>query len=167
MIAVKLNYFSLTRGPEEIERKTFLSSLSIMSKFFNYKSEVFFEEMDAIGMLHHPRYLYHVERAQQYFFQHLLGVNDFNSERDEDIYVVVRSIQLELLQPMKNPGFINIQIEVLKVRGGATTLGFNIFDADQQTLFAHGNRVVCKLSGKNHSPTLWTEHFRHKLEAYL
>jgi len=56
-----------------------------MTKRFVFNSEVFFDELDGLGILHHTRYMLHLERAQQKFFEHLLGVDDFDTERDEDI----------------------------------------------------------------------------------
>ena len=50
--------------------------------YFKFHSEVYFDEFDALWVLHHSRYLHHLERAQQAFFQHLLGVSDFDEKRD-------------------------------------------------------------------------------------
>ena len=47
---------------------------SLMSSTFTYQTEVFFDELDGLGMLHHTRYLLHLERAQQQFFQELLVI---------------------------------------------------------------------------------------------
>ncbi len=69
-----------------------------MNSTFTYQTEVFFDELDGLGMLHHTRYLLHLERAQQKFFQELLGVNDFNIERDEDIFVVVHGVEARFRQ---------------------------------------------------------------------
>ena len=65
---------------------------------FTYLSEVHFDELDALGLLHHTRYLLHLERAQQKFFEKLLGVDDFNMDRDEDIYVVVHGLEARFRQ---------------------------------------------------------------------
>lgn len=61
-----------------------------MASTYTYQSEVYFDELDGLGLLHHTRYLLHLERAQQKFFEKLLGVPDFDVDRDEDIYVVVQ-----------------------------------------------------------------------------
>lgn len=63
-----------------------------MAECFTYDSDVYFDELDALGVRHHTRYLLHLERAQQKFFEYLLGVADFDADRDEDIYVVVHSL---------------------------------------------------------------------------
>jgi len=136
------------------------------SNKYRYQSEIFFEEMDAIGLLHHPRYLYHAERAQQNFFQHLLGVKDFNSERDEDIYVVVKSIQLEMKVAVRDPGPIFIDLDLGKIRAGSVVMNFTVLSPDEKITYANGSRTIVKISAKNHQPTIWTDAFRKKLDDW-
>ena len=92
-----------------------------MSKRFIYNSEVFFDELDGLGVLHHTRYMLHLERAQQKFFEHLLGVDDFNAERDEDIYVVVHSLESRFREPFRTPGPIVVDYGVERIRSGGVT----------------------------------------------
>ena len=108
-----------------------------MNKTFTYLSEVFFDELDGLGVMHHTRYLIHLERAQQKFFQELLGVPDFNAERDEDIYVVVHGV----------------------------TMRFTIRNTENTCVYCDGKRTVCKLSSETHQPSPWTEPFRAAMEA--
>ena len=51
-------------------------------------------------------------------FQHLLGVDDFNAERDEDIYVVVHSLNTRYRQPLSQPGEIEIRYSLQRIRSG-------------------------------------------------
>jgi acyl-CoA thioester hydrolase len=97
-----------------------------MPRPFTYASEVFFDELDALGILHHTRYLLHLERAQQRFFEHLLGVDDFNAARDEDIYVVVHSLQARFRLPFSKPGPIAVDYLVERIRSGGLTMSFKI-----------------------------------------
>ena len=132
---------------------------------FYFPSQVYFDELDALGVLHHTRYLLHLERAQQAFFQELLGVPDFNADRDEDIYVVVHSLDAKFKQPLRNPGQIWVKYTVDRVRSGGVTMGFEILDSSKKTLYCSGTRTVCKLSGQTHRPSPWTDAFRGALEA--
>ncbi|HKK80149.1 MAG TPA: thioesterase family protein [Phaeodactylibacter sp.] len=138
-----------------------------MSQRFLYHSEVFFDEMDALGVLHHTRYLLHLERAQQKFFEQLLGVNDFNTDRDEDIYVVVHSLDTRFREPFEKPGPIVVDYGVERIRSSGVTMDFVIRDLEGKHLYCEGKRTVCKLSSETHQPTLWTEPFRAALEEYL
>lgn len=137
-----------------------------MGSTFTYYSEVYFDELDGLGVLHHTRYLLHLERAQQKFFEHLLGVDDFDAERDEDIYVVVHGIESRFRQPVRNPGRIFIDYEIQRIRSSGVTMSFLIRDLRSETVYCDGMRTVCKLSGKTHQPTPWTDTFRVAMEQF-
>lgn len=137
-----------------------------MSQSFTYESQVYFDELDALGLLHHTRYLLHLERAQQKFFEHLLGVDDFNAERDEDIYVVVHSLESRFREAFQNPGPIVVEYRIDRIRTGGVTMDFVIRDSSGEHIYCEGKRTVCKLSAQTHQPTAWTEAFREAMEAY-
>ena len=134
---------------------------------FYYLSHVHFDELDALGVLHHTRYLIHLERAQQAFFQDLLGVDDFGADRDEDIYVVVRGLTSRFREPVRNPGEILVKYEISKVRAAGVSMDFSITDPEGKALYCTGERIVCKLSGVTHQPTPWTEPFEAAMKNRL
>ncbi|WP_309387152.1 acyl-CoA thioesterase [Cerasicoccus frondis] len=134
---------------------------------FEFRSEVFFDELDALWVLHHSRYLMHLERAQQAFFQHLLGVPDFNARRDEDIYVVVRNLEIDYKTPVRNPGPVLIRYRVQRVRAAGVAMAFEFLSGDGETLYCSGVRTVCKLSGKAHQPAEWSPGFRAALDQWV
>ena len=140
--------------------------MSSQTNQFVYQTEVYFDQLDALGILHHTRYLIFLERAQQKFFQHLLGVDDFNAERDEDIYVVVHSLNTRYRQPLSQPGEIEIRYSLQRIRSGGVTMAFEIFCTRSQILLCSGDRTVCKLSAQTHQPCSWTPTFRAAMEAF-
>ena len=137
-----------------------------MPNTFSYLSQVYFDELDGLGLLHHTRYLLHLERAQQNFFEHLLGVDDFNAERYEDIYVVVHSLTARFRQPVSNPGPLAINYTIQKIRGGGVTMGYTVSCPESGTVFCEGERTVCKLSAETHQPAPWSEPFRIAMESF-
>ncbi len=137
-----------------------------MGSTFTYKSEVYFDELDGLGVLHHTRYLLHLERAQQKFFEHLLGVDDFNVDRDEDIYVVVHSLESRFRQPFRTPGLIRVEYTIQRIRSSGVTMAFKICDPESDVVYCDGTRTVCKLSAKTHQPAPWTEPFRAAMERF-
>ena len=137
-----------------------------MKSVFTYTSEVYFDELDGLGLLHHTRYLLHLERAQQRFFERLLKVDDFNAERDEDIYVVVHSLEMRFRQPVRNPGFIEVDYSIERIRSSGVTMAFIVRDPKREKIYCDGLRTICKLSNKTHQPTAWTEAFRNAMEAF-
>ncbi|MFQ3226334.1 MAG: acyl-CoA thioester hydrolase [Lentimonas sp.] len=137
-----------------------------MQSTLTYDSYVHFDEMDALGLLHRTRYLIHLERAQQKFFKHLLGVEDFNAERDEDIYVVVHSLESRFREAVRAPGPIVVDYRIQRIRSGGVTMAFTIRDPQGERIFCDGTRTVCKLSGQTHRPIAWSEPFRLAMETF-
>jgi len=150
----------------ELCKATACRAISFMPNTFTYLSQVYFDELDGLGLLHHTRYLLHLERAQQNFFEHLLGVDDFNVERDEDIYVVVHSLTARFRQPVSNPGPLAINYTIQKIRGGGVTMGYTVSCPEAGTVFCEGERTVCKLSAETHQPAPWSEPFRVAMESF-
>lgn len=137
-----------------------------MNATFTYLSEVFFDELDGLGILHHTRYLLHLERAQQKFFQELLGVPDFNAGRDEDIYVVVRGIEANFKEPFHTPGPLAVDYQIERIRSGGVTMRFTIRCPENNTVYCDGSRTVCKISAETSRPKPWTDQFRQAMEAF-
>ncbi|MEO0794151.1 MAG: thioesterase family protein [Verrucomicrobiota bacterium] len=135
-------------------------------KVFEFRSEVYFDELDALWVLHHSRYLHHLERAQQAFFQALLGVDDFDHLRDEDIYVVVRNLDIDFKSPVRTPGPILIRFQLARIRAAGVTMDFEILSGDGEIVHCAGKRTVCKLSGATHQPAEWSAPFRAAMEAW-
>ncbi|CAI8267395.1 MAG: Uncharacterised protein [Opitutia bacterium UBA7350] len=137
-----------------------------MPKTYTYTAPVYFDELDALGVLHHTRYFLHLERAQQAFFQDLLGVPDFNTERDEDIYVVVHGLDARFREPFRKPSDLTVHYEIERVRASGVVMRFRITSRDEKTLHCDGTRTLCKLSAETHQPAPWTDPFRAAMEAY-
>lgn len=135
--------------------------------YFKFPSEVYFDEFDALWVLHHSRYLHHLERAQQAFFQHLLGVSDFDEKRDEDIYVVVKKVDIDFLLPFRRPGSLLVRYKIDRIREAGVVMAFDIVSTDEKTVYCRGTRTICKLSHKTHQPVGWSARFRQAMEAWV
>jgi acyl-CoA thioester hydrolase len=137
-----------------------------MPATFTYHSTVYFDELDGLGVLHHTRYLLHLERAQQKFFETLLAVPDFDAERDEDIYVVVHGLDARFREPFRKPGKIVVDYTIQRIRSSGVTMQFSIKNPETGAVYCDGTRTVCKLSAQTHQPTAWTDAFRAAMENY-
>jgi acyl-CoA thioester hydrolase len=137
-----------------------------MQSTFTYLSDVYFDELDGLGVLHHTRYLLHLERAQQKFFERLLGVPDFNADRDEDIYVVVHGLDARFREPVRQPGKIAVDYSIEKIRSGGVTMAFVIRHPEEDRVYCTGKRTVCKLSAITHRPAPWSDAFRKAMEQF-
>ena len=129
---------------------------------FRYDSPVYFDELDALGVMHNSRFPVHVERAQSALFEHLgYGWTDL-AERHEDIGYVVRGIALEFTAPVACPGVMRVEVVAVRLGRTSATWGYRCAVPGPEGIdvpVAQGTRVVVKVDGSG-LPTPWTDSFR-------
>lgn len=141
--------------------------LSPPAGVFVYRSQTAFDELDALWVMHHSRFLKHLERAQQALFDREMATEAFDPERYPDIYVVVKRVEIDFVVPLRGVVPFQVWLWVERVREAGLTVRFSFRSADGTTEHARGRRIVCKLSGQTHQPTGWTPEFRERYEALV
>jgi len=122
--------------------------------------EVFFDDLDAFGMLYHGRFAALLERAITRYFAGLgmsLGHPDLN--------VVVRELLVVFERPVTRIGPVNVTFWLDRLGVTSAQFGFRFHSAD--VTHAHGRRVIVKIDPKTAAPEPWTEKTRGVLEAVL
>lgn len=127
---------------------------------FVYRSRAHFDDLDALWVMHHSRYLVHLERAQQAMFDQLMQTTGFDPQKYPDLYVVVSRIEMDFIKPVKGVGDFLIALHVKRLREAGLSVNFEFRTSDGTEFYASGIRTVCKLSLKNHQPTGWSPQFR-------
>lgn len=127
---------------------------------------IWFDELDALGVLHHSRFVYHLERAQKAMFAAVMGADTLDPAVAPDVYVLVRNLSLDYLAPVRGEASLVIRLRVLRVRAGGLTVGFEFRSADGATVHCRGERTVCRMDADTHRPALWTDGFRARYEAW-
>lgn len=129
---------------------------------FRYDSPVYFDELDALGVMHNSRFPVHVERAQSALFEHLgYGWTDL-AERHEDIGYVVRGMALEFTAPVACPGVMRVEVVAVRLGRTSATWGYRCavpVAGGGDVPVAHGTRVLVK-ADRTGRPTPWTDAFR-------
>ncbi|MEZ5114933.1 MAG: thioesterase family protein [Candidatus Nanopelagicales bacterium] len=131
---------------------------------FSYECPVWFDDMDALGTVHHGRFPYLAERAQSALFESLgYGWTDVR-DRHEDICYVVREVRVGYHAPVTTPGDVRVDLSVEHVGTTSAVWGFRCSTVDpdtgRETLHASGERVVVKVDPDTLRPRPWTDAFR-------
>lgn len=134
---------------------------------FLFRTKTWFDQTDALGILHHSHYVLLMERAQKTFFVEVMGVDTLDPEVAPDVYVVVRDLDLHYLAPIRPEGEVDVVLRVTKVRAAGLTVAFEFRSVDGATLHCRGSRTVCRMDGRTHRPAPWTEAFRTRHEALV
>ncbi len=134
---------------------------------FVHRTRIWFDELDALGVLHHSRFVYHLERAQKALFASVMGVDTLDPQVAPDIYALVRNLELNYTAPIAGECEVLIALRVLRVRAAGLTVAFEFRSADGATLHCHGTRTTCRMSADTRAPAVWTPEFRARHEALI
>ncbi len=131
-----------------------------LNPHFVYYSDVHFDELDPMQMLHNSRFVAHVERAIIAWY-HSRGRTWRRDPADNpDQFHVVRDLHIEYLSPVIGPGRMRIDVWLERLGNTSCVYGF-VCSNDKGTVgYARGERTIVKLDPASHRPTPWSEQFR-------
>ncbi|MER7403713.1 thioesterase family protein [Streptomyces sp. NPDC000070] len=119
---------------------------------------MYFEDLDAYGMVHHNKYPFLFERA----FNSYLTRKGFPFGRAAgspiEMIQVVRSMQLTYETPIVRLGEVQVQFWLEHVGRTSFTYKFVILSADRATVHASGTRGMVNLDASTLRPAPLTQH---------
>jgi acyl-CoA thioester hydrolase len=133
---------------------------------FVYRSQVFFDELDPMHMLHNSRLVAHIERAIVSYYALAGRKWEANVADNPDQFHVVRDLRIEYLNPV-GAGPMQIEVWVERIGNTSCVYGFRCSSPDGTIDYARGNRTIVKLDPDTRRPTPWTEAFRDHHSAIL
>jgi len=132
---------------------------------FTYRSRVYYDELDMLGMLHNTRFAVHVEHAQTALYLRMTGAASVDFA-DPDQFVVVQHMEMEFVRPFVGIGDMWVDIWIRELSGVACKLGYTCRTADD-LVYARGSRTLVKRSRQTLKPTAWSEDFRAAAQPYV
>lgn len=139
----------------------------LLAKDFVFVASVFFDDLDAMGMLHNSRYALLAERANSAFFE----ASGWRWERDPalnpDQFYVVREQWVRYVEPVRGPGEVAVAMWVATLGRTSATYAFEIRSTDGARLHAEVRRVQIKLDPQTLRPAEWTPRLRAQLEILI
>ncbi len=130
------------------------------SNLFTYRQPVYFDDLDALQMLHNARYAVYVERATTAFYESLGKVWEQNVADNPDQFHVVREIHVEFLTPFKGTGELRVGLWLEHLGATSCTYGFRCASGATDVVHARGRRTIVRLDPVSLRPTPWTDWFR-------
>lgn len=136
-------------------------------RFFEAIHGVYFDDLDAFGILHNARYLLAFERTIGAFWKHLGWGGRIDDRSNPDQYQLVRSNHLEYLRPVSGLGEIRVRVWVEKLGRTSLTFGGVIMPMDEDVDCATAQRVMVKIDPSTKKPTEWSDKLRQQLVPYV
>ncbi|MBQ0987272.1 acyl-CoA thioesterase [Streptomyces sp. F63] len=138
---------------------------------FRTTTEVAWDELDALGVLHHARFPVHAERA----FSRLLDTMGYPYDPDPAVHPerhhVVARLDITFTGPVDRPGTLHIEQRVTALGRTSLTTGFTVMAADGDGAaagaVAEGARTAVHIDRATRRPRPWSEEFRARLRAAL
>ncbi|MEV6636997.1 thioesterase family protein [Actinoplanes sp. NPDC051470] len=122
--------------------------------------DVFFDDLDWLGMLHNSRFGILVERAWSIYWrrQNVAVSSDWTLK--ENGFILTKQFSITYDNPVPHPGRYAVHLWVERLGTSSMTYGFKLQSLDGGTVFAHGNRTLVNLDPEAGVPTPWSEEGR-------
>ena len=146
---------------------------------------VYFDDLDALGILHNARYLLLVERTIGSFWQrltmgmappppseHLANLGP-SGVAGQQAWVtlgsgfLVRTNSIEYVRPVTGTGEVRVRVWIDKLGTTSLTFGFAVLPMDQDLDYALGTRVVVHVDNTSRRPAPWTDPMRKALAPFV
>jgi acyl-CoA thioester hydrolase len=127
---------------------------------------VYFDDLDAMQILHNARFVLYIERTIGSFFRHLGWGSILDTAHNPDQAHLIRKNLIEYHRPVTDVGEIRVRIWVEKLGRTSLTFGFRILPLDEDIDYASGERVLVRIDPVTRKPTPWTDAFRTRLTPY-
>lgn len=121
---------------------------------------VYFDDLDALNILHNVRYVLFMERARGELFNEMgfrweddLGVNP-------DKYHVVAAHQIEYLEPVRREGEILIEMKPTHLGTSSLVVEGLVKALHGDSIYARGTTRLVRLDPETNRPCTWSDRFR-------
>src|SRR4051812_33901964 len=128
-------------------------------RFHEMVHGIYFDDLDALQILHNSRYLLYFERTLGHFFRHL-GWEGFHAMRaNPDQFHLVRANSVEYHRRVEGGGEVGVGVWVEKLGSTSLTFGFSLLPMDEDVEYAPGRRVIVRVAPETRKPQPWTDDF--------
>lgn len=119
--------------------------------------QVYFDDLDAMGMLHNAKYAVLVERAITAYWVRRGWAPDPARSAFPDVFLAVRETKMTHHVPIMAPGEVVVHFWFDHLGRTSGVYGFRVLSGDHATVHAEGHRVNVNLDPTTLRPTPFSE----------
>ncbi len=127
---------------------------------FRSIQHVYFDDLDALNILHNVRFLLFIERARG----ELLNAMGFHWQDDigqnPDKFHVVAEHRIRYLAPVRGEGDIAVDLWITRVGTTSAVLTARVGSVDGSVVFAESDTRIVRLDGATFRPAPWSDKLR-------
>lgn len=134
---------------------------------FRSVQRVYFDDLDALNILHNVRYLLFIERARGEWFQ-MLGFR-WNDDimQNPDKWHVIAAHDVAYLRPVTGEQEIAIHLHCASIGKSSFSVAARVTSTNGDIVYATCTTRLVRLDPKTQRPCPWTERFRTAMQPYM
>lgn len=127
---------------------------------FRSTQRVYFDDLDALNILHNVRYVLFMERARGELFQALGFRWEDDLAVNPDKFHVVAAHEVRYLAPVRGEQELVVELRPEKLGTSSLTIGAKVRSLHGDVVFAEGSTRLVRLDPNSFRPCPWSERFR-------
>lgn len=131
-----------------------------VSSPFRTTQRVYFDDLDALNILHNVRYLLFMERARGELFNALGFRWEDDLDTNPDKYHVVAAHEIQYLRPVRGEGDVVVELTPRHLGRSSLILEAAVRSRHGDTLYAVGTTRIVRLDPETNLPCPFSERFR-------
>lgn len=134
---------------------------------FRSTQRVYFDDLDALNILHNVRYVLFMERARGELFQALGFRWEDDLSVNPDKMHVVAAHEIRYVAPVRGEGDLVVELTPEKLGTSSLTIAAKILSFHGGTLHAEGATRLVRLDHETFKPCPWSERMRTAVAPLL
>ncbi|MFK7985911.1 MAG: acyl-CoA thioesterase [Sandaracinaceae bacterium] len=130
---------------------------------FRSNQHVYFDDLDALNILHNMRYLLFMERARGELFNALGFRWQDPIDVNPDKYHVVAAHEIAYLVPVRGEGDVLVELTPVHLGRSSLILEAKVRSRHGDTIYAEGKTRLVRLDPESDTPCPWSDRFRAQL----
>ena len=127
---------------------------------FRSVQRVYFDDLDALNILHNVRYLLFIERARGELFN-ALGLHwDDDLSVNPDKWHVVAEHGIRYLAPYRGEGEVGVELTPTHLGSSSLIIAARVHSVHGNLVYAEGSTRIVRLDPETNTPGPWCERFR-------
>lgn len=128
---------------------------------------IYFDDLDAMGIVHNARYAVLLERAVTPYWTVRGHYFDHNGPSTPDLFHAVREFAITYHRPIRGAGDVLVHFWIAKLGETSAQYGFRFLSRDGHTCYAEGKRAIVRLDPATMRPTPWSASARDVATSLL
>jgi acyl-CoA thioester hydrolase len=139
----------------------------LLSSPFRSVQRVYFDDLDALNILHNVRFLLFIERARGELFNALGFHWSDDLTKNPDKFNVIAEHSIRYLKPVRGEGDISVELSVPHLGRSSLQIAARVMSVHGSTCFADSMTRIVRLDPETFRPAPWSDRMREALKPLL